>query len=79
LTDQWNYILVVGEKEEAAGTVDVTDRDNQKKRMVLKVEEVHKLFQSLLPKQAEMYKQFYAKAWKSKGGDSHSHDHGDQI
>lgn len=41
MTDQWNYILVVGEKEEAAGTVDVTDRDNQKKRMVLKVEEVH--------------------------------------
>ena len=41
LTDQWNFILVCGEKEAQNNTVDITDRDDQKKRKVMKVGELH--------------------------------------
>ena len=45
---QWNYILVVGEKEQASGTVDINGREGQmlgSKR----VDETAEFFRSLMP------------------------------
>jgi len=40
---QWNFILVAGEKEQAAGTVDIRTREN-KRIGTMKVDELHQHF-----------------------------------
>lgn len=70
LTEQWNYILVVGEKEAENGTVDITDRDDQKKRRVMKVHELGNWFKSMLPEPSNAYKKMYANAFKPPADDN---------
>lgn len=48
--ERFNYMLVVGGKEEAQGTVNVRVRDEKKPLGVMSVEEVIKLFRSHDPK-----------------------------
>jgi threonyl-tRNA synthetase len=49
LSAQWNFVLFVGEKEASNGTVDITDRDDQKKRQVMRVDELNEMFKSKMP------------------------------
>ena len=55
--EQYNYILVVGEKEEAAGTVTVRERDQEKPKGVFPVEELVTLFKSQEPAESNAWKQ----------------------
>lgn len=59
---QYNFILVAGEDEEAAGTVDVRTRENQRLGK-MRVDILHTYFQSLLPPKSEAYNKFYENAW----------------
>lgn len=68
MTAQWNYVLFVGEKEAQNGTVDITDRDDQKKRQVMGIAELNEMFKSKLPPKGNMYNKLYAKAWKPPAG-----------
>lgn len=60
--DQWNYILVVGEKEQSLGTVDIRSREGQ---MVgsKRVDEAADFFRSLLPPKSNSFTSLYGKAW----------------
>lgn len=60
--DQWNFILVVGEKEQRYGTVDIRSREQQQigsKR----VDEAADFFRSLIPKRSNQFFDLISKAW----------------
>lgn len=59
---QWNYILVCGEEEVKSGTVDVRSREDARLGK-MRVDELHKYFQSLMPLESEKSKNLYSKAW----------------
>jgi threonyl-tRNA synthetase len=44
--EQWSYILVAGEEEAKAGTVDVRSRENNRLGK-MRIDKVHEYFQSL--------------------------------
>jgi len=55
--------LVVGEKEQASGTVDINGREGQmlgSKR----VDETAEFFRSLMPQRSKHFDNLYNKAWK---------------
>ena len=52
---QYNYILVVGEKEESAGTVSVRDRDQEKPLGVFTIDQLLNLFKSLEPAESSAW------------------------
>jgi threonyl-tRNA synthetase len=61
---QWNYILVCGEDEMAAGTADVRTRDNQrhgKKRIDVIAAEL----KALECEKSDFHNRFYANMWKA--------------
>ena len=60
--EQWNFILVAGEDECKAGTVDIRTRENQRLGK-MRVDNLHGYFQSLLPKPSDAFNKFYEKAW----------------
>jgi len=60
--EMWNFILIAGEEEAKSGQVDIRTRDN--KRMgKMRIDELNHYFESLMPKKASMYDEFYRKAW----------------
>ena len=59
---QWNYILVAGEDEMAAGLVDVRTRDNQRHGK-MRVDDVAEHLKTLEPEPSSHYKKMYASAW----------------
>jgi len=56
--------LVAGEKEQAAGTVDIRTREN-KRIGTMRVDELHEYFMTLMPPRSGAYGKFYAEAWDS--------------
>lgn len=60
---QWNFILVVGEKEQANGHVDVRSRED-KQIGNMRVDKLVEYFKGLLPQESNSYNNLYAKAWK---------------
>lgn len=54
--EQYNYILVVGEKEEGAGTVTVRERDQEKPKGVFSVDDLLTLFKSQEPAESNAWK-----------------------
>jgi hypothetical protein len=59
---QWNYILVAGEEEMAAGLVDVRTRDTERHGK-MRVDEVAAMLTALKPMPSTSYNSFYEKAW----------------
>ena len=60
---QYNYIICAGEKEAAAGTVDIRTREN-KRIGTMRVDEFHEYLQATeMPSKSKVYEQFYEKAW----------------
>lgn len=59
---QWNFILVAGEKEAAAGTVDVRTREN-KRIGTKRIDQLHEYFLALLPRHSNAHIKFYEKQW----------------
>lgn len=55
--DQHNYILVVGEKEAASGTITVRERDQEKPKGVFTVEKVLEMFKEQEPQESNAWKQ----------------------
>lgn len=60
---QFNYMLVVGEKEEADGTVNLRIRDEENPLGVRTIEETINLFRSHDPHESEASKALRSKAW----------------
>lgn len=60
--EQWNFILVAGEEEEATGMVDIRTRDNERMGK-MRLDQLHEYFQTLMPGKSNKYEEFYAKAW----------------
>jgi threonyl-tRNA synthetase len=60
---QWNYILVVGEKEQHSGHVDIRSRED-KQIGNMRVDKCVEYFRGLLPKESNSYNNLYNKAWK---------------
>lgn len=60
--DQWNFILVAGEKEENEGTIDIRTREN-KRLGTMRVDELNEYFSTLLPAKSKQYESLYEKAW----------------
>lgn len=59
---QWNFILVAGEDEMAAGLVDVRTRDNQRIGKY-RVDDFAEHLKTLALKQSTSHERMYAKAW----------------
>jgi histidyl-tRNA synthetase len=59
---QWNYILVAGEDEMAAGLVDVRTRDNVRHGK-MRVDALHTHLESLKPKESASFNEFYGNMW----------------
>jgi len=77
---QWNFILVAGEKEAEAGTVDVRTREN-KRIGAKRIDQLHEYLQALLPKHSKAHVEFYKNQWnvdnfaaEDKVGHGHDHD-----
>lgn len=62
--EQWNFILVAGEKEAASGEVDVRTREN-KRIGTMRIDKLHEYFQALLPRQSKAHEEFYANEWNA--------------
>lgn len=60
--DQWNFTLVAGEEEVKAGCVDVRTREGERVGK-MRVDEVAKYFESLMPKKSNKYQHLYEKVW----------------
>jgi hypothetical protein len=60
--EQWNFILVAGEEEKIAGTVDVRSREGNRMGK-MRVDKLHAYFQSLLPEKSNAHNKFYENAW----------------
>ncbi len=60
---QYNFILVVGEKEEQSGTVCVRERDEKKEKGVVKVGELVKMFKGLAPAPSEAEKRVLSQSF----------------
>ena len=64
--EQFNYILVVGEKEESTGTITVRERDQEKPKGVFTVEETVNLFKSQNPAESNAWKVMKEKSFSEK-------------
>ena len=60
--EQWNYILVAGEEEVAAGMVDIRSRDNTRVGK-MRIDDLVKFFNDLTPKPSRSHDKLYAKVW----------------
>ncbi len=60
---QYNFILVVGEKEELDGTVTVRERDQEKETGAIKVSALVQMFRGLAPKPSEAEKRVISQSF----------------
>lgn len=60
---QYNFILVVGEKEEQNGTVTVRERDQEKETGAVKVKDLVKMFKGLAPSPSEAEKRVLSESF----------------
>lgn len=60
--EQYNYILVVGEKEESSNTVTVRERDQEKPKGVFGIQELVDLFKSQEPAESNVWKELKEKS-----------------
>ena len=60
---QYNFILVVGEKEEQNGTITVRERDQEKEKGAVKIKELVKMFKDLAPAPSEAEKRVLSEAF----------------
>lgn len=61
--EQYNYTLVVGDKEQGTGTVTLRERDQEKPKGVFSVDDTIKLFRSLEPEESKAWKDMKSKSF----------------